>query len=82
MVAVPEVLPVTVILFPETLTVAIPELPEMAEIAPSPARVTVIVPVFVVLFSVILVGLRLREPAAFPIVQFTVFAVVVPSAHL
>ena len=50
-----------------------------AEIAPSPARVTMTVLLFAELFRTTLVALRLKEPAALPIVQLTVLADVLPS---
>ena len=81
MVVVPYAFAVTVMVVPETLTVAIPVSPEVAVIAPSPALVTVMVLVFVVLFRVRLLLLRDRLPAAFPMLQLTVLAVVSPPLH-
>ena len=52
-----------------------------ALIVPLPLRVTVMVLLFVVVSSVMLVGEMLRLPAAFPMLQLTLFAVVVPSAQ-
>ena len=53
----------------------------VALILPSPLRVTVMVLLFVVVSSVMLAGEMERLPAAFPILQLTLFAVVVPSAQ-
>ena len=80
-VALPLALPVTVTVLPDTLTVAAAVLLLTALIVPSPLRVTVMVLLFVVVSSVILVGEMERLPAAFPILQLTLFAVVVPSAQ-
>lgn len=49
--------------------------------APSPALVTVIVPVLVALLRVMLVGFRDRLPAAFPMLQLTFLAAVLPLSH-
>ena len=81
MVAVPSPFFVTVILLPSTETVAILVLLDFAVIAPSPARVTVIVPVVLLASMVRVVGLRLREPAAFPIFHVTFTVSAVPSGQ-
>ena len=74
-------MPVTVTVLPETDTVATPVALEVAEIAPSPALVTVMVVDEVLLFRVILLLFRDRLPAAFPIFHITVLAPVPPSLH-
>ena len=78
-VALPLALPVTVTVVPDTLTVAAEVLLLEAEIVPSPALVTVMVLLFVVVSSVMLVGEMLRLPAALEIAHMTFLAVVVPS---
>ena len=81
-VALPLAFPVTVTVLPDTpLTVAAAVLLLTALIVPSPLRVTVMVLLFVVVSSVMLAGEMERLPAAFPILQLTLFAVVVPSAQ-
>ena len=50
-----------------------------ALIVPLPLRVTVMVLLFVVVSSVMLVGEMDRLPAAFPMLQLTLFGVVLPS---
>ena len=80
-VALPLALPVTVTVLPDTLTVAAAVLLLTALIVPSPLRVTVMVLLFVVVSSVMLVGEMERLPAAFPILQLTLFGVVLPSLH-
>ena len=79
MVAEPDATPVMVTIFPLTETVAMSVALEDAEIAPSPARVTVIAPLVVVASRDSVSALRLRLPAALPMVQETLLAVVVPS---
>ena len=79
-VALPLAFPVTVTVLPDTLTVAAVLL-LTALIVPSPLRVTVMVLLFVVVSSVMLVGEMERLPAAFPILQLTLFGVVLPSLH-
>ena len=81
-VTVPVAFAVMVIVVPLTLTVAIPVLLEDADMAPFPALVAVTVAVFVPPLSVTLLLLRDRLPAAFPMVQLTVLAVVLPSLNL
>ena len=78
-VAVPSAFAVTVTVFPLTLTVATLVLLEVAEIAPLPLLVTVIAFVAFTDVSAAVVGLMLKLPAALPILQETVFAVIVPS---
>jgi hypothetical protein len=72
----------TEIVVPFTETVATDTSLDTAEITPSPALVTAILPFGVVILSVRDVGFRLRLPAALAIDQLTVLAVVVPSDHL
>ena len=69
----------TVTVVPETVTFATPVLLELALTTPLPARVTVIDFDLLEAFSVMEVGLMLKEPAALPIDHTTVFAVVLPS---
>jgi hypothetical protein len=82
MVAVPAAFFVTVTALPETDTVATPVLLEDADIAPLPVRVTVNDSVVLLVSMVMLLLLRLRDPAALPIFHVTLFAEVVPSDHL
>ena len=79
MVALPLATPVTVTVVPLTLTVAAAVLLLLALMVPLPARVTVMFLLLLFISSVIVVGLMDRLPAAFPIDQLTVFAVVVLS---
>ena len=72
---------VTVTVVPDTDTVATLVLLDVAVIAPSPARVTVIVPVLVEAFRLRLVLLRDSEPAALLIFHVAFFAVTDPSDH-
>ena len=74
--------PVTVMVVPLTDTVAMPVSLLEAVTAPFPVRVTVIVPLGVLSVSDSDVGLMLILPAALLMVQFTLLAEVVPSAHL
>ena len=80
-VADPAAFPVTVMIFPDTLTEATLGALETAEIPPFPARVAVIVLDSVAALKVIEVLFRVRLPAALLIVQLTVLAVVLPSGH-
>ena len=80
-VALPFALPVTVITPLDTLTVATLGLLDVAEIAPLPARVAVKVSDNFAAFKARLLLLRVRLPAALPMLQFTVFAAVLPSGH-
>ena len=80
-VALPSFTDVTRTVFSDTLTVATPVSLDRAEIAPSPARVTVIVENLTDAFSVMAVLSRVRLPAALLMVHPAVLAVVVPSAH-
>ena len=82
MVAEPLATPVTVTVVPDTDTVATLVLLDTAETVPVPVRVTVIVSDGVLIVRAIELLFRLEVPAAFPIVQDTDFAAVVPSAHL
>ena len=79
MVALPLAFPVTVTVLPDTLTVAAAVLLLTALIVPSPLRVTAMALLFVVVSSVMLAGEMERLPAAFPILQLTLFGVVLPS---
>ena len=81
-VALPSFTAVTSTVFSDTLTVATLGLLDWAEIAPSPALVTVMVLNLADAFSDIEVLSRVRLPAALPILHPAVFAVVVPSLHL
>ena len=72
---------VTVTVFPETDTVAMPVLLDVAEIAPSPVRVTVIYPYVLFASMVKLFVLRLRDPATLTILQDIYFVSLVPSDH-
>ncbi len=78
-VALPFETPVTVTVFPLTLTVAVPGALLTALIAPSPALVTVMPALVVLLSRVIVVGLMDKLPLALPMVQVAFLAVVVPS---
>ena len=84
MVAVPVVwlTCLMVTLLPDTLTVATPVLLELAVIAPSPGRVTVTSAVRAAEFSVTALALSVMLPAALPMLQDTVLAVVEPSDHI
>ena len=73
--------PVTVILFPLTLTLATSGALLCALIAPVPDLVTVMVLLGLSASRVMLVGERERLPAAFWMLQATVLSPVVPSAH-
>ena len=77
--ALPLALPVTVTVLPDTLTVAAAVLLLTALIVPLPLRVAEMDMLYVVVSSVMLVGEMLRLPAAFPILQLTLFGVVLPS---
>lgn len=71
-VADPATFPVTVMVFPDTLTEATLGALETAEMAPFPARVAVIVLDSVAALKVMEVLFRVRLPAALLIVQLTV----------
>ena len=62
-------------------TVATVVSPDVAVILPVPYRDTVKVAVSVLAFSTMLDLLSVMFPAALPMVQFTLFAEVVPSDH-
>ena len=81
MTAVPAALPVTVTTVPLTLTEATPGALDSAVIAPSPGRVTLMVPVFALSVRVREDLLRVRLPAALPMLQPTVRDEVEPSDH-
>ena len=81
MVALPGATPVTTTLFPDTCTVAIPVLLDVALIAPSPALVTAITWTPPAPPRVALVGLRLRLPADLTMLQGTDLAEEDPSGH-
>ena len=81
MTAVPAALPVTVTTVPLTLTEATPGALDSALTTPSPARVTLMVPVLELSVRVSEDVLRERLPAAFPMLQPTVRADVEPSDH-
>ena len=80
-VALPFALLVTVTVVPLTLTVATLVLLDLAEIAPSPARVTEIVPVLALMFRLMLDLFKARLPTALPMLQVTALAAVLPSGH-
>ena len=80
-VTLPSSSAVTFTLLPLTDTLTTSGSPDVAVIAPSPARVTVTEPVGESPFSDSEVGLRLREPAALAMLHATVLAAVVPSLH-
>ena len=71
---------VTILL--DTLTVATLVLLDVAEIAPSPGRVTVTVSLSFDVFRVTELLLKVKLPAALPMLHDTVLAVVVPSGHI
>ena len=78
--AVPLARFVTLTVFPDTVAVAIVASPDLTEIAPSPALVTVKLADVVRTVSSVLLSVRL--PSAFPIFHVTFFAPEVPSDHL
>lgn len=77
-VALPDALPVTVTVVPDTDTVATPVLLDDALTVPLPDRVTVSVPVNTPGTSDILVALKLALHNAFPMLHFAVLAAVLP----
>ena len=79
-VAVPPAFPVIVIVVPLTDTVATPVALLVAVTVPLPLRVAVTFVLAPTLIDTELLD-KLKLPAALPIVQFTDFAVVVPSLH-
>ena len=80
-VAFPFFSPVTVTVFPLTCVLTTPLGSLLAVMAPVPARVTVMLLVGVPASTTRLSGCRDRLPAAFWMVQATVFASVPPPAH-
>ena len=81
-VALPLALAVTVTTEPETLTEATVGALEVAVILPSPALVTVMVSVVFAAVSLMEVLFKDKLPAALAMLQATVLAPVLPSAHL